>query len=198
MERRRTRYETRLTYEGMEIPVVVPDLEVIVCANPACHPEHPDDTILTDGDAAVRIGEAEHEALAQRFGLLRPSEIRAGRERLGMTQKQLQEMLGLGGNSLSRWETGEVFHSRSLDMLLRLTFADPEHAKRVRGSLQSRGEGPAATEKAGDTSPAEGRALHERFPYRYPTPARSEECPQVRAGHRHEDVLANDEEHACR
>jgi DNA-binding transcriptional regulator YiaG len=38
----------------------------------------------------------------------------------------LQQLLGLGGNSLSRWETGRIYQSRSMDTLLRIMFDVPE------------------------------------------------------------------------
>ena len=42
--------------------------------------------------------------------------------RLGLTQKQLADKLGLAEATLSRWETGAQIRQRSLDKLLRLFF----------------------------------------------------------------------------
>ncbi len=124
-------YETEAAHEGRQpVKVYIPDLEVIACTNPACHPENPDDTVILDDAATWRITEEAYRQL----GLLTPTEIRAARERLGLSQQQLQELLGLGGNSLSRWETGRVYQSRSLDALLRIVFNVPEALAYVRRS----------------------------------------------------------------
>jgi putative zinc finger/helix-turn-helix YgiT family protein len=115
-------YESEVSHDGRPpVKVRIPDLEVIACTNPDCHPEHPDDTVIEDDATIWRITEETYRQL----GLLTPTEIRAARERLGFNQQQLQELLGLGGNSLSRWETGRVYQSRSLDALLRIVFNVP-------------------------------------------------------------------------
>jgi len=100
------------------VTVRIPDLEVIACTNPDCRPENPGDNIIHDEAATWRITEETYRQL----GLLTPAEIRAGRERLKLTQQELQSLLGLGGNSLSRWENGHIYQARSMDTLLRLVF----------------------------------------------------------------------------
>lgn len=116
-------YETSVSHDGRPpVRIVIPDLEVVACTNPECRPEHPDDTVLLDDAATWRITEETYRQL----GLLTPGEIRRERERLGLTQQELQELLGLGGNSLSRWENGHVYQARSLDTLLRIIFSLPE------------------------------------------------------------------------
>ena len=128
MERFTRTVRTRVRHEGREpIEVTVEDVPAWRCTNPDCKPAHPDDAILEDADAAGRITEACYRAL----GLLTPAEIRASRERLGLTQQELQEYLGLGGNSLSRWESGRVYQSRSHDTLLRAFFALEEFRRFV-------------------------------------------------------------------
>jgi putative zinc finger/helix-turn-helix YgiT family protein len=52
-------------------------------------------------------------------GYLQPEEIRALRERWGLTQAQLEDALGLGRKTVARWEAGRVLQQRSLDNLLR-------------------------------------------------------------------------------
>jgi putative zinc finger/helix-turn-helix YgiT family protein len=116
-------YEFDFSHDGRPpVRIRIPDLEVVACTNPDCHPADPSDTIIETEETARRID----EETARQLGLLTPAEIRAGREHLGLTQRELQELLGLGGNSLSRWECGQVFPSRSLDSLLRIIFAVPE------------------------------------------------------------------------
>ena len=113
-------YEVR--HDGRPpVKITIPDLDVIACTHPDCHPADPDDTVIYDDEAIWRI---TVETYRQR-GLLTPEEIKAGRERLGLSQQQLADLLGLGGNSLSRWENGRVYQSRSTDTLLRLVFEVP-------------------------------------------------------------------------
>lgn len=115
-------YERSVSHDG-RAPIVVhiDDLDVTACGNPDCSPEQPGDNVLLDSAAIERITEESYRQL----GLLTPAEIRANRERLGYTQKMLQETLRLGGNSLSRWENGRVFQSGSMDSLLRIVFRWP-------------------------------------------------------------------------
>lgn len=112
-------YEYTLTHDGRgPFTIRIPDLEVIACRNSECRPEHPDDTIIIDEAATRRITVETYRQL----GLLTPDEMRQKRLALGLTQQQLQRQLGLGGNTLSRWESGHVFQSRALDRFLRSFF----------------------------------------------------------------------------
>jgi putative zinc finger/helix-turn-helix YgiT family protein len=116
-------YEYEISHDGRPpVKIRIPDLLVIACTNPECRPEHPHDTILLDDAASWQIT----IETSKQLGLLTPDEIRQGRERLGLSQQELQELLGLGSNSLSRWENGHVFQSRSMNTLLRLVFHFPE------------------------------------------------------------------------
>jgi len=55
-----------------------------------------------------------------KYGLLSADEIRAIREQHGLTQTELAHILRLGGNTLSRWESGRNAQSAAMDVLLRL------------------------------------------------------------------------------
>jgi DNA-binding transcriptional regulator YiaG len=66
------------------------------------------------------------DALRATAGLLQPGEIRAGREALGLTQKELANYLQIAEATLSRWETGAQIQQRSLDKLLRGFFGVEE------------------------------------------------------------------------
>ncbi len=57
--------------------------------------------------------------------LLSGREIRALRERLGLTQDQLEQALGLGEKTVARWETEKVIVPKAADNLLRLLDRDP-------------------------------------------------------------------------
>jgi len=123
-------YEHPVTHDGREVTIRIPDLSVVHCTNTNCQPEHPHDTILTDDDATHRIDLETYRQL----GLLTPQEIRENRERLGLTQQELADLLRLGGNSLSRWESGAIYQSRSLDTLLRIVFNEPVVLQRLKPS----------------------------------------------------------------
>jgi len=124
-------FEYELSHDGRPpVKIRIPDLEVIACTNPDCRPEDPGDTIIHDDAATWRVTVETYRQL----GLLTPEEVRAGRERLGLNQQQLQELLGLGGNSLSRWENGHVYQSRSMDTLLRIVFNVPPAMDYVRSA----------------------------------------------------------------
>ncbi|MCK4341810.1 MAG: type II toxin-antitoxin system MqsA family antitoxin [Phycisphaerae bacterium] len=138
-------FEYEVSHDGRPpVKIRIPDLEVIACTNPDCHPEHPDDTIIENEATAWRITVETYRQL----GLLTPDEIRRERERLGLSQQELQELLGLGGNSLSRWENGRVYQARSTDTLLRIIFNVPAAAEYLRRDRER-----------GIASPAEPRAI---------------------------------------
>jgi putative zinc finger/helix-turn-helix YgiT family protein len=122
-------FSYEISHEGRPpVTVRIPDLEVIACTNPDCRPEQPGDNVIEDDATLWRIGEETYRQL----GLLTPREIREGREKLGLSQQELQELLGLGGNSLSRWENGRVYQSRSIDRFLRVVFGVPETLEYLR------------------------------------------------------------------
>jgi putative zinc finger/helix-turn-helix YgiT family protein len=114
------------------VTIRIPDLEVIACANPDCRPEDPGDNVLHDDAATWRVTVETYRQL----GLLTPDEIRAGRERLGLNQQELAELLGLGGNTLSRWENGHYYQARSMDRLLRLVFTVPDALRYCQQQVQ--------------------------------------------------------------
>ncbi|MBI5479600.1 MAG: type II toxin-antitoxin system MqsA family antitoxin [Deltaproteobacteria bacterium] len=78
------------------------------------------------GEVVLRLDEARHlreSALAVyrgKYRLLGADEIRSLRERLGLTQAALARLLRLGGNTISRWESGRNAQTAAMDVLLRL------------------------------------------------------------------------------
>lgn len=121
-------YEYQVSHDGRPpVTIRVPDLEVIACTNPACRPEHPDDTTILDDAAAGRLTVETYRQL----GLLTPEEIREKRTALGLTQQEMQDAMGLGGNSLSRWESGAVYQSRAMDRFLRVYFASADARRKL-------------------------------------------------------------------
>ncbi|WP_340108453.1 type II TA system antitoxin MqsA family protein [Pikeienuella sp. HZG-20] len=71
----------------------------------------------------VLLGEegeiARHEAVCNYLGRLSPSEIKAIRRGLQLTQKALAAKINAGLASVKRWETGAVVQNASMDSLLR-------------------------------------------------------------------------------
>jgi DNA-binding transcriptional regulator YiaG len=58
------------------------------------------------------------ETKARYMGLLLPQQIRELREFLGLTQKEISELLQLGEKTWTRWESGRERPSRSMNILL--------------------------------------------------------------------------------
>ena len=73
------------------------------------------------------------EAIRNEEGLMSPQDIRAIRERLGLTQHAFEKLLGVGPKTVVRWEKGTVFQNRSTDSLLRVIDALPESARFLAG-----------------------------------------------------------------
>jgi putative zinc finger/helix-turn-helix YgiT family protein len=56
----------------------------------------------------------------RKYGLLSAADIRAIRDRFGLTQGDLARLLHLGQNTVSRWEAGRNVQTAAMDVLLRL------------------------------------------------------------------------------
>lgn len=104
------RGELRLPVNGEQI--AVPDASHLSC--PKCH------EVVLRFDEARRLGEDAIAIYRSKHGLLSANEIRSIRKRFELTQGQLAQMLRLGANTISRWESGRNVQSASMDMLLRL------------------------------------------------------------------------------
>src|SRR6202034_406490 len=92
---------------------------------------------LDDG-ASDRLSSSLREAA----GLLSPGQIRRHRESLGLTQKQLANLLRISESTLCRWETGGQIQQRCMDAFLRVAFQSAE----ARGILGDTGAGWDAAE----------------------------------------------------
>jgi putative zinc finger/helix-turn-helix YgiT family protein len=78
-----------------------------------------DEVVLRFGDAN-RLREDAIEIYRKKHGLLSADELRAMRERFGLTQAELARLLRLGANTISRWESGRNVQTEAMEMLLRL------------------------------------------------------------------------------
>jgi putative zinc finger/helix-turn-helix YgiT family protein len=77
------------------------------------------ETVLRYSDAR-RLQEDAIAIYRKKHGLLSADEIRAIRERFGLTQGELARLLHLGANTISRWESGRNVQTEAMEMLLRL------------------------------------------------------------------------------
>ena len=57
---------------------------------------------------------------ARHLGIMTGADIKAMRERLGLSQKQLTQLLDCGDKSLSRWENGHGYPTGIVNKMLRL------------------------------------------------------------------------------
>lgn len=62
-------------------------------------------------------------------GLLTPEQVRAVRKKYGFTQPEFERLLGVGTNTVVRWERGTVPQNSAADSLLRLIREFPENAR---------------------------------------------------------------------
>ena len=80
----------------------------------------------------------EHTRRATESSLL-PTELRARRQRLGLSQAQLAGQLGVAANTVARWERGELRASHPRSVLRRLTRLERTPAMSSQGPLEERG-----------------------------------------------------------
>jgi putative zinc finger/helix-turn-helix YgiT family protein len=122
-------YAITIEHDGRTYQVEIPALTVPQCAN--CR------AISIDDEADRQIS----AAFRREARLLTPEEIRAARERLGLTQKQFAHLLGVGEATVSRWETGAQIQQRALDRFLRVCFASPAAVALLRSDFQPSAQG---------------------------------------------------------
>lgn len=115
-------YTAEIKHDGRLCTVEIPDLSVPRCD--ACG------ELVFD----TRADEQVARALRDQLGLLSAEQIRANRERIGLSQRQLADRLGVAVETISRWETGALTQSRAMDRYLRVYFGVPA----VRIALEDR------------------------------------------------------------
>lgn len=87
---------------------------------------HCDEEFLT-GELVERIEQQRYEV----DGLLTPPEIKAIRERLGLSQVAMAKQLGIGDKTYARWESGLCVQNRSMDNLIRIADSNPDIFLRI-------------------------------------------------------------------
>ena len=104
---------------GPEAVELIADVPVHSCSRCA---------VSFTGEAAEA---ARHEAVCRHLGVLTPDEIRAIRDRYGLSRAALARLTGLGEATLGRWERREVIQNVSNDRFLRL-LREPDVFRRLR------------------------------------------------------------------
>jgi HTH-type transcriptional regulator / antitoxin MqsA len=74
-------------------------------------------------DASLRRATA---VLRAQDGLLAPDEIVGLRKKYGLTQAELERLIGAGEKTVVRWERGTVAQNKTADTLLRVLLDHPE------------------------------------------------------------------------
>jgi putative zinc finger/helix-turn-helix YgiT family protein len=105
-------------------PTYIPEAEMCECASCGKRFFTPDQV------KAVMLAVKRQARVAA--GLLTPEEMVAIRQKLGLSQSELERLFGLGSKVVTRWETGRVVQSKMADVALRLLALDPENLKRIR------------------------------------------------------------------
>lgn len=97
--------------------------------------------------------------------LLPPRAIRAIRDSLHLTQRQFEQLLGVGEKTCVRWEAGRVCQSVSTDRLIRLIAADRNNLRLLAGinGVALRSVAPTATPFA-STAGFERAYEHDKLP----------------------------------
>jgi putative transcriptional regulator len=102
-------------------PIVVPSVEAFHCDD--CG----EDFLTPEQTRAMSV--AVKNEVRKKLGLLSPERIAAIREKAGLTQAQLEELLGQGPKVVVRWESGKVIQGKAADTVLRLLEREPEIVK---------------------------------------------------------------------
>jgi len=100
--------------------------------------------VITDASGQELVT-PESEALidktqARYMGLLVGADIKALREKLGLSQDDLSDLIGCGKKSLSRWENGHEYPSQLVNNLLRLLqegHVTPDTLRQMREPVES-------------------------------------------------------------
>jgi len=82
-------------------------------------------------EQAIVSSRARAGVLRHHSGLLSPHDIMAIRSKYGLTQAELERVLGTGPKTVVRWESGSVCQSRAADNLLRLVDQDEANLRRL-------------------------------------------------------------------
>jgi DNA-binding transcriptional regulator YiaG len=117
-------YDAEVRHDGRLHQFTIARLEAPVCRN--CRK-----MVVTEA-----VDDQINAALRAQLHLLTPAEIEAALMRVGMTQKEAAERLGIAEATLSRWLNESQIQTRAMDNLLRAFFAFPQVRTALNGSSQ--------------------------------------------------------------
>jgi putative zinc finger/helix-turn-helix YgiT family protein len=106
----------RTKYNGQIVSL--PSVEMFRCSN--CQEE------FFSPEQARSLSVEVKNAVRQSSGLLAPEKILAIREKLGLTQTQLEHLFDQGPKVVTRWESGRVIQNKNADTILRMLDRDPK------------------------------------------------------------------------
>jgi DNA-binding transcriptional regulator YiaG len=115
MKKMRERLERIEIEESVHIPTIDGEgiAETIKVQVPAWRdPKDGEIYLATEATAIIDKTKARH------MGLLKPQQIKALRERLGLKQREISELLQIGEKTWTRWETGRERPMRSINVVL--------------------------------------------------------------------------------
>ena len=129
-------YEIQIDHDGRKHLVKIPDLRVPQCGQ--CG------NIVFDDEASEQVS----RAFRKQAGLLEPEEIQRRREKLGLSQAEVAQMLGVEAAELSRWESGQQIQQRTADRFLQAVFAVRE-VRELLAHMESSPLAPAGSDTFG-------------------------------------------------
>jgi putative zinc finger/helix-turn-helix YgiT family protein len=148
---KKVRAPYRTNYAGQ--PISIPNAEMYRCPN--CH-----EALLTP-EQADAVSVAVKNMVRQMSGLLSPEKILAIRERLKLSQTDLEALFWQGPKVVTRWENGRVIQNTSADTILQLlerrpdVLADLQAIAKIRTQAHRRySEGPETRQLAASSSTA--------------------------------------------
>lgn len=124
----KTPYQT--SYDGH--PVLVEDVELVRC--PDCHES------FFDPEQAKALTIKVRNKVRRDQGLLSPEEIVGVRGKLHLTQPELENYLGKGPKTVTRWETGRVVQPKETDIILRMLNHDPQLLEVLKNQSKNRAQ----------------------------------------------------------
>ncbi len=129
-EARKVKRPFETTY-NRQVEVKIDDVEMDECD--ACGEQ-----VLTP-EVSRYISRNVRKIARDRLNLLAPEEVVSIRHRYGMSQEDLERLLGLGEKVVTRWERGKVLQTKTADVVLRLMDAFPSVVQYLR-TMRYQGE----------------------------------------------------------
>ncbi len=118
-------HETYFREGAHNIKLVIKDLAIKRCSN--CKEE------FMPKEALERVQTEKHN----RRGLLTMEQLKEIRKKLGYTQVEMAELLGVGKKTYLRWEKGLYLQNTSMDRYIRLIAENPENIKILKRIVES-------------------------------------------------------------